>query len=253
MVKDMKNNEYLKGTRTDLAIDKIKNITPLYTRDEFNVYEIPDKKNIYHILTFKDLLDSNKIKELLKKEIKFFLNKMISKKNYHVFIVGLGNENNTADSIGPKVIKNININSHLKDLGIDNNIIISALEPGVLGQTGIETSKIIKSVTKEIKPDIIVIIDSYVTENIDFLNKSIQITNEGIIPGSGLKIKNDEISCKTLNIPVLVIGIPTAIEIIFENKKESKIPYLVSTKDVDLFVLNISKIISESLNEVFTF
>ena len=82
------------------------------------------------------------------------------------------------------------------------------------------------------------------SKNIDYLNHTIQITNEGIIPGSGLKSINSEISYKTLKIPVLVIGVTTAIEI-----KNNHISYILSSKDIDDYVSQISKIIGETIND----
>lgn len=215
----------LKSFRTDLAVEK----------------DIVDKS--YKLIEFTDLLDKLKIKKELMKNIKYFVKK---RKKQHIFIVGLGNEDNTADSIGPKVIKKIKVNSHFSDYGIITKNKISALEPGVLGTTGINTKRIIESVTNEIKPDLVIIIDSYVTKDFKYLNKSIQITDKGITPGSGFSSKENEISFNTLHIPVLVIGVATAIEINKYNKS-----YIVSTKDIDLYVKEISDVISDSLNTVF--
>jgi hypothetical protein len=123
---------------------------------------------------------------------------------------------------------------------------ISALEPGVLGTTGIDTFRIIESVSSEIKPDLIILIDSFVTNKISFLNKSIEINDDGIIPGSGLYGNNKSIKKETINVPVLVIGIPTALE----YKKSGNTPLLISTSDVDEYVIKISEIIGTSINEV---
>ena len=244
----------LNGIRTDLA-SEIKNNKKqiLYTsiENDINVSEIINKENIYRIIEFSNINNTELIKEFLIKEISFFIKKKFNNKDFHAFVIGLGNENNTADSIGPKVLKNIKVNSYLESLNIP--IIgnkVSTLEPGVLGQTGIETKKIIESVSKEINPECLILIDSYVTESFDYLNKSIQITDEGIIPGSGLYNYNDEISKKTMGIPVIVIGIPTAIEVNFISKENTKYPCIVSTKDIDSYVVKISKIISYALNEV---
>ena len=245
---------HFNGIRTDLA-SEIKNNKKqiLYTsiENDINVSEIINKENIYRIIEFSNINNTELIKEFLIKEISFFIKKKFNNKDFHAFVIGLGNENNTADSIGPKVLKNIKVNSYLESLNIP--IIgnkVSALEPGVLGTTGIDTKKIIKSVSKEINPDCLILIDSYVTENINYLNKTIQITDEGIIPGSGLYIQNDEISKKTMGIPVIVIGIPTAIEIDFSSNDKIISPFIVSTKDIDSYVFKISKIISDALNEV---
>ena len=212
-----------KSSRTDLAVEN--NIN----------------NESYRLITYDDLLDSKSVEKKLIKELKNYINK-----NYkHIFVVGLGNENNTADSVGPKVIKKLRVNAHLQNIGIKNEYIISALEPGVLGTTGIETTKIIKSITDKIKPNLVILIDSYVTKDFKYLNKSIQITDEGIIPGSGLNQKNEEISFTTLKVPTIVIGVVTAIEI------KNKINYIVSTKNVDYYVDKVSDIISNSLNKIF--
>lgn len=243
-----------KGIRTDLAIEQSnKNLQLLYNNLHVKIYTSKEKDSLCRMLYFSDLLNKESIKSALKKEIYFFLQKIIKKKSYHVFVIGLGNENNTADSVGPKVLKYIQVNAHLKNLEISNQInTVSALEPGVLGTTGINTKKIIESVSKEIKPDFLLLIDSYVSKSIDYLNKSIQITDKGITPGSGMQKHDTEISFKTVNLPVLVIGIPTAIEVSFsKSKKDKNFSYLVSTYDIDLYVTEISKIIGEVLNEIF--
>ncbi len=245
----MINNIY--GIRTDLAIERDASVK-LYKNDFINLYDISNNKYIYHIIEYKDLLNKDIIKKAIKNEIQFFIKYLKIKKKSHIFIVGLGNENNTPDSIGSKVIKNIKVNSYYESIGINiSGNKISALEPGVLGTTGIDTKRIIESVSNEIKPDLIILVDSYVSKNIDYLNKTIQFTNEGIIPGSGIQSLNQEISYKTLNIPIFVIGVPTAIESKFYSKeKRSNLSMLVSTKDVDLYVNEISNLISEALNEV---
>ena len=163
-------------------------------------------------------------------------------------VVGLGNNSHTADSIGPKTLQYIKVNSHLPSLGIkvDSNI-ISTLEPKVLSVTGIDTKRIVESVVEEIKPDLVILIDSFVTEDIKYLEHTIELTTKGIIPGSGIKGINSEISQKTLNVPVLVIGVPTAIELKLNNK--NNINYLLSTNHIDDYINKISEIIGLSINE----
>ena len=128
---------------------------------------------------------------------------------------------------------------------------ISALEPGVLGETGILTEKIIYSVKEEIKPDLIILIDSFVSNDINYLNKSIVVTDSGLNKGGGLNGINTRIDKNSLGIPVLVIGVTTAVLIKFSKDEDANlIPYLLSTKDIDEYVYNVSKIIGESINEV---
>lgn len=130
-------------------------------------------------------------------------------------VVGLGNWNVTPDALGPKVISRLMITRHLKELvpdKIDENIRpVCALSPGVLGLTGIETGEIIRAVTEKIKPNLIVCIDALASRKTDRVNRTIQIGNTGISPGSGIGNKRMEISEKTLGIPVIAIGIPTVV------------------------------------------
>lgn len=197
-------------------------------------------------IMFKNLYDKESIKKELKKALLYFLDKEKLPQKNHFFIVGLGNDNFTSDSIGPKVLKELNVNAYVKKLELDlQTNTTSALEPGALIETGIDTSKVIKSVLKEIKPNVLICIDAFVCETTKYLNHSIEITNQGITPGSGLKGYNEEISKKTMQIPVLTIGVPTAIELGIEENI-----YLLSTKDIDEYVLSISKIIGETLNEI---
>lgn len=197
-------------------------------------------------LTFKNLQNQPKIKKELKEVIKHLLKEENLPSQIHFFVVGLGNDNFTSDSIGPKVLKNLYVNAFVNQLGLDlHENKISALEPGALIETGIDTAKIIKSVVKSIKPDILICLDAFVCSSTKYLNHSIELSNTGIIPGSGLKGINQEISQKNIGIPVLTIGVPTAIELTLDEKT-----YLLSTKDIDTYVENIAKLIGDVLNEL---
>ena len=201
----------------------------------------------YKTISFDNL---NSIKEKLKKEILFFLNKLNIKKGSHIFIVGLGNDNYTADSVGPKTLKHIHVNLFIKEFSENNDTLVSALEPGVLGETGIKTTRIIESVVDEIKPDIVILIDSFVSDDINDLNKKIVINDVGINKETGILGIHSNINYDTLHIPVLVIGAVTAVEVKFSESDSNYIPYILSSKNVDDYVLKVSRIIGESLNEI---
>ena len=215
---------------------------------EIKVINNIKKDKIYKTIFFNN--EYNIINALSNQLVYFFNNLNITKKD-HIFIIGLGNENHTADSVGPKSLKNIRVNSFLENLGIeiiDNKV--SALSPGVLGETGIITERIIKSVSNEIKPNLIILIDSFVSNNINYLNKTIEINNVGLNPGSGLKGIDFKIDKNSLNIPIIVIGVTTAIEIKFsDNNDFNYIPYLLSTNNIDEYVDKISSIIGKSINK----
>ena len=234
--------------RTDLALNKYKTYITKFYSDDIKILEyIKNNKYLYHTLCYKSICDENIIKEFFKNELKLYFKRFNIDNSKHIFVIGLGNESNTADSIGPRSLKYIVVNSHIYNL-FDNikYAKISALEPGVLGTTGIDTYRIIESVSDEIKPDLIILIDSFVTNKISFLNRAIEINDEGIVPGSGIHGNNTKIKKETINVPVLVIGIPTALE----YKNNDNIPLLISTNDIDEYVAIISKIIGTSLNDV---
>lgn len=131
-------------------------------------------------------------------------------------VVGLGNWNVTPDAIGPKVVSQIMITRHLKQLipdSIDEGIRpVCALAPGVLGLTGIETAEIIKGVVDRTNPNLVICIDALASRKMERVNSTIQIGNTGISPGSGVGNRRMEISERTLGVPVIAIGIPTVVD-----------------------------------------
>lgn len=207
----------------------------------------------YRTLSFPRTISHRELIATLKNEIKAFLKKRDIKRDDHVFVVGIGNDSHTADSIGPKSLKFLHVNSHLLNLGLDiDNYIVSSLEPGVLGETGIDTFKIIQSVVDEIRPNCLILIDSFVTDSVDMIGTTILLTDEGLTPGSGIKGNNATICEKTLGIPILTVGIPTAVEIFLKTKKGEEKSYLLSPADIDIFVKEISEIIGQSIDLALT-
>ncbi len=130
-------------------------------------------------------------------------------------VVGLGNVNVTPDSLGPIVIDNVIVTRHMFMLGeevsegISN---VSALAPGVMGNTGIETADIIKAVIDKIEVDYLIVVDALASSNIMRVNRTIQLTNTGISPGSGVGNRRKELSKDVLGIPVIAIGVPTVVD-----------------------------------------
>ena len=149
----------------------------------------------------------------------------------------MGNRNITPDALGPKVIDRLLVTRHImEDIPeeLEGGVrMLSALAPGVMGITGIETFEIIKGVTEKIKPDIIVAIDALAARKFSRINSTVQISNCGVAPGAGVGNKREELSEKTLGIPVIVIGVPTVVDaatlvndtmdkILFEMKNQSE-------------------------------
>ncbi len=216
-------------TRTDLAIESISDEVKLDTKtydeikvssiyiDEKTSQKINKKIGNYITIEFQDITDQTneeKVTEILTKEIKKLLKKINIKDNQTALVIGLGNDKSTPDSLGPLTINKLLITNHLYELGNleEGYRRVAALNPGVMGQTGIETSDIIKSITEKIKPDFLIVIDALASSSIERVNKTIQITDTGIHPGSGIGNSRKEISKEILNIPVIAVGVPTTVD-----------------------------------------
>ena len=144
--------------------------------------------------------DIDKYKEVLTKELKDIINKHIDEKG-EVLIVGLGNNYVTPDSLGPKVINEIDVTRHLinylPQYVEENTRMVSAIAPGVLGTTGIETVEILKGIVDNIKPKMIIVIDALASRSIERISSTIQISDTGIVPGAGVGNARSEISINT--------------------------------------------------------
>ena len=225
-----------------------------------------DIKKIHNITEEKE----EEIIKVFSKELKAIIEKHI-KSNEEILVVGLGNLYSTPDSLGTKVVENIEITRHIKIYlpnAIDQNTrSVSAITPGVLGTTGIETVEIVKGIVSNIKPKLVIAIDSLCSKNIDRINKSIQIADTGIIPGGGVGNKQEELSEETLGIPVIGVGIPTVLDAatividtlnvceievqeneIVNKMKLNNFNFIVTPKEIDSLIENMANIVSEGIN-----
>ena len=217
---------------TDLAIDVIDKISTLdgvkqviKNVDGVSITDVKlDKKNSlnkkegnYITIEFDDVTDTtnyNKVKNVVKLELNSLMCKMNIKDSDTCLFIGLGNAKSTPDSLGPKVSKDIIVTKHIYDLGdLDSKYrVVSVISPGVSANTGIETSDIVESIVKKIKPNFIIAVDALASGSIDRVNKTIQMTDTGIHPGSGIGNARKEISESTIGIPVIAIGVPTVVD-----------------------------------------
>ncbi len=233
---------------------------------------------------FKD-----EISKLLARELKSVIPKI---ENIKVLVVGLGNWNVTPDALGPKVISKIFVTRHLfkfynKEEDIDV-VELSAISPGVMGTTGLETSEVIKGIVENSKPDIVIAVDALAARKMERINATIQISTTGITPGSGLGNDRKALNKETLGVPVIAIGVPTVVDAAtltsdtiekvigafsrqarvgsqfynilnelgqedkYELIKEVLEPYsaniIVTPKGVDDIIVNLSQIIANAIN-----
>lgn len=156
-----------------------------------------------------------KAAETLSNELKKIIDAHIDKQG-EVLVVGLGNIYVTPDSLGPKVINEIEVTRHiinyLPQYVEEGTRMVSAISPGVLGTTGIETVEILKGIVDNINPKLVIVIDALASRSIERISSTVQISDTGIVPGAGVGNTRSEISQKTLGVPVVAIGIPTVVE-----------------------------------------
>lgn len=193
-------------------------------------------------------------------------------KKHSILVVGLGNSDITPDSLGAKVVEKLEITRHLAkyspELLPHNSRLISAITPGVLGTTGIDTYEIVKGIVEKTNPELVIVIDALAAKEVHRVGTTIQISNAGIVPGSGVKNNRNEISEKTLGIPVIALGIPTVVSIpsivndatdsfLTESEKNRVInaitlnknyDFMVTPNTIDDIVENLSRILAKSIN-----
>ena len=160
--------------------------------------------------------DIQKTAETLTNELKKIID-IHTDKEGEILVVGLGNIYVTPDALGPKVINEIDVTRHIKkylpqylDEGART---VSAISPGVLGTTGIETVEILKGIVDNINPKLLIVIDALASRSIERISSTIQLSDTGIVPGAGVGNTRQEISQASLGIPVVAIGIPTVVEL----------------------------------------
>lgn len=179
---------------------------------------INKKSGLYITIEFEDVTDydnKEKVKNIFSEQLKTLLNKTNITEDASCLIVGLGNSKSTPDSLGPVSINNIIVTNHLFKIdSIEGFRPVSAITPGVTGTTGIETSDLIKSIVKSLKPDFVIVIDALASGSVSRVNKTIQMSNTGIAPGSGIGNNRKDISYETLDIPVISVGVPTVVDAI---------------------------------------
>lgn len=194
-------------TITDIVIDRL------------GSSKVGKKPGNYVTIEFNDITDYNN-KEQVKKTFSKYLKKLLRKINISstdsCLIIGLGNDKSTPDALGPMTIDNIIVTSHLFEIGnVDSGFRkVSAIAPGVMGQTGIETSEIVLSLIRTVRPDFVLVVDALASQSLDRVNKTIQMTDTGIHPGSGVGNSRKEISKEVVGVPVIAIGVPTVVDAI---------------------------------------
>ncbi len=246
------------GIRTDLAIEKFnyeekdsyfceKNGNfELHFAEIFDFENDCQRGNKFVTLYFENLERITDFKPLENQFLKAI--KLLLDDSESVLVVGLGNREITADSVGPKTAEKILATRHItgkfaEEIGLAGLKSVAVLVPNVLGNTGIEVQEILRGIVDKIKVDTVIVIDALCAENKDRLFKTIQLTDSGIAPGSGVKNKRKELNKSTLGVKVIAIGVPTVID--FPNDSENLV---VTPKECDILSDKISDVLSRCLN-----
>ena len=191
---------------------------------------------------------------------------------WSILVVGLGNREVTADALGPRVVDNLFITRHiLKEYGtyaFGNKIVnkISGIVPGVMAQTGMECVEIIRGIVKETSPDYVITIDALAARSTKRLGRTIQLTDTGIVPGSGVGNHRNALNLESIGVPVISIGVPTVVDAativsdavntnrdVVEDFMSPKLHDMyVTPKDIDDTIKQLSFLISEGLNIAYS-
>lgn len=200
-------------------------------------------------------------------------------KEQEILVVGLGNRKVTADALGPYVVDNLFITRHIvREYGKaaynkEHMNIISSIEPGVTGETGMEAAEILKGVVEQTSPNVMIVIDALAARSTRRLNRTIQITDTGIHPGSGVGNHRNALTKENMGVPVIAIGVPTVVDaativsdalekLLGEADETDRRCYMensrnalsdlhnmyVTSKDIDAVVKRVSYTVSEGIN-----
>ena len=248
-----------KDLRTDLILEKqYKNLECKTTKyKDIEIITTKYKNNNYTTIYFNDATDKDNylnLEKVLIKELKKYIN---IKENDTILVVGLGNSKSTPDALGPSTIDSILVTRHLKLLNVldKDYSVVSTFKPSVMGTTGIESIDLIKNIIKDIKATKVIVLDALKASKIERLVKTIQITDSGIHPGSGINNNRGEISKNTMETDVISIGIPTVVDIktilesILEEEIELDENLILTPTDIDYQIEKLSKLLSISINK----
>lgn len=180
-----------------------------------------------------------------------------------VLVVGLGNRDVTPDALGPHVVDNLFITRHVvKEYGKaaynrPRMHMVSSIEPGVMAKTGMETAEIIRGVVEQTNPDVLIVIDALASRSTRRLNRTVQITNTGIHPGSGVGNHRNALTQESIGVPVIAIGVPTVVDaatIVGDATGGQRSSFTelnnmyVTSKDIDAVIKRVGFTLSEGIN-----
>ncbi|MBQ3550625.1 MAG: GPR endopeptidase [Clostridia bacterium] len=202
-----------------------------------------------------NIFDSDMLRELLIAEIRG----LVGAVEGDILVVGVGNKTVTPDALGPKAAAGVFATRHIseplrKQLGLSHMASVSVICPGVLGQTGMEAKEIIEGAVERVDPKAIIIIDALAAREVSRLGRTVQLSNTGLAPGSGVGNSRTELSEKTLGVKCVTVGVPTVVDastLSFDltgKKRREHEPLIVTPRDIDRMVERSSQVIATAVN-----
>lgn len=221
--------------------------------------------------------DRFSLSELLAKELRLMAERLCGKRigaEFGIFVAGLGNAELTADAIGPQTVQRLTATRHLqehesllyREIGC---AALSALAPGVLGQTGIETLELLRGAVECVRPDVVLVIDALAARSCERLSRTVQLSDVGIAPGSGVGNHRCAITHETLGVPVIALGVPTVVNsatLVYDALHEAGIEeadgalqrvletgksFFVSPKESDVITKEFSTLLADAVSRAF--
>ncbi|MBU5468930.1 GPR endopeptidase [Falcatimonas sp. MSJ-15] len=262
--------EYMSGIKIEEKNLKEKDIkiTDVQIISDTAAKRLGKQKGRYITIEAASLIDSNEesyhinVSEELKKAIISMLSMYNNIR--HILVAGLGNHDAMPDALGPVTVSNLRITRNIDE---DAEYIISAIVPNVMAKTGMESAEVLQGIVAMTHPDLVIVIDALAARRMERLGRTIQITDTGIAPGSGVMNRRKKVNKEVLGVPVIAIGVPTVIDagtIVYdaiskissdEDAKELK-KYIddysenmyVTPKDIDDYIKRVSYTLSEAIN-----
>lgn len=252
---DLALESYESNEKTNIdgvVVKENKNVTTVQVLDKNGASVIGKPVGNYITLKVKSFVNDTDIFDGRLNEFANVLKSILPQNINSILVAGLGNKNITADALGPKTNSYILSTRHIVDdlkktSGFENLFNVSTITTGVLGETGIETSEIIKGVVHQVTPSCVIAVDALAASSTERLGNTVQFSDSGIIPGSGVGNHRFEISQKTLGVPVISIGIPTVVStsVISGNNNDCA---FVTPREIDRITEQGAKLIGMGIN-----
>ena len=242
------------------------NITEIEVLNEAGEQEIGKPKGKYITLEIPEFSHDSELLDGRLSAMTDTLCDFLPDRNGAVLVAGLGNENITPDALGPKTARGIFATRHIDKsmatrLGFPDLRPVSAVTFGVLGQTGMETAESLKALADAVQPCAVITVDALAARSLSRLGSTVQLTDTGITPGSGVGNSRARIDRETLGVPVIAVGVPTVVDAVtlirdftgdeknlHETAKQEAREMMVTPREIDTLIRRASRFLSLALN-----